>query len=90
MRANNTRKSDLIKGHFYQLKEKSGESFVGEYLGQQADEFSFLFPERQVSLYSFRVNVGGETLVCGYTKDQLPKTTKDLGAPRTAEEAKSA
>lgn len=90
MRANNTRKNDLIKGHFYQLKEKSGESFVGEYLGPQADEFSFLFPERQVSLYSFRVNVGGETLVCGYTKDQLPKTELVLETPGTSKKTKSA
>jgi hypothetical protein len=90
MRANNTRKIDLAEGHFYRMKEKNGKAFVGEYIGQQADEFAFLFPENSVSVYSFRVKEGKETFVCGYTKDHLPQLTKDLGTFEPAADGMSA
>ncbi len=90
MRANNTRKTDLTEGHFYRMKEKNGKAFVGQYIGQQPDDFAFLFPEKKISVFSFRVNDGKETLICGYTIDHLPKLTEDLGAPEPAEEGKIA
>ena len=47
MRANNIRKIDLTEGHFYRMMEKNGKTFVGQYIGEQPDEFEFLFPERR-------------------------------------------
>ena len=40
-RTNNTKKIDLAVGHFYRMAENSGKAFVGEYIGEQADEFAF-------------------------------------------------
>ena len=90
MRANNIRKPELTKGHFYRMKEKNGRVFVGQYIGQQPDEFAFLFPEKKVSLYSFMVTEGKETVICGYPGDCLPKLTEDLGAPAAEAEGKIA
>lgn len=78
-RTNNTKKIDLAVGHFYRMAEKNGKAFVGEYIGEQADEFAFLFPGRQGMLHSFRVWEGNEEVVCGYPADMMPRLTEDLG-----------
>ena len=89
-RPNNTRNIELAVGHFYRMAEKNGKAFVGEYLGQQADEFAFLFPGRQGLLYSFRIWEGSEEVVCGYPGDRLPRFTEDLGTLDMTEVYKTA